>query len=58
MKLDLRGQKMPEYGLVPPGVLGDWNRYAYYFYINGYYYAGMDACAQALAAIGDPRRSR
>lgn len=51
-RLDPRGQKLPEYGLVPPGVLADWNRYAYYFYANGYYAAGLEAAARALAEVG------
>jgi len=44
---------VPEYGLMPPGVLADWHRYAYYFYANGYFYAGLNRCAEALADIGD-----
>jgi hypothetical protein len=50
-RLDARGQPVPEYGLMPPGVLADWNRYAFYFYANGYFYAGLRAAAQALADI-------
>lgn len=53
-RLDPRGEKLPEYGLLPPGVLADWNRYAYYFYANGYYQAGLEAAAQALAEVGVP----
>ncbi len=55
MKLDVRGEKVPEYGLMPPGVLADWERYAYYFYANGYYYAGLNAMADALSSIHDAR---
>jgi hypothetical protein len=52
MKTDPRGEKVPEYGLMPPGVGADWEVYAYYFYLNGYYCAGLASAAQALADIG------
>jgi hypothetical protein len=54
MRLDPSGAKVPEYGLAPPGVIADWGRYAYYFYINGYYCAGLKAIAAALADAGNP----
>ncbi len=50
-RLDPGGQMLPEYGLAPPGVLADWNRYAYYFYANAHYCAGLEATARALADI-------
>ncbi len=53
-KLDARGQKVPEYGLVPPGVYADWNSFFYGFGLNGYYYKGLDEAAKALAAVGTP----
>lgn len=53
-KLDAGGAKVPEYGLMPPGVMADWNAFAYYFCLNGYYYAGLNAAAHALASIGYP----
>ena len=46
------GQPVPEYGLMPPGVMADWNAYAYYFTLNGYYCAGLYHAAQALQSIG------
>lgn len=46
------GEPVPEYGLMPPGVIADWNAYAYYFTLNGYYYAGLLRAARALADIG------
>ena len=52
-RLDPSGQPVPESGLVPPGVLADWERYAYYFYGQGYYYAGLNAVARALGDIHD-----
>lgn len=48
------GEPVPEYGLMPPGVMADWNAYAYYFTLNGYYYAGLQHAARALADIADP----
>ncbi|HOB76569.1 MAG TPA: NPCBM/NEW2 domain-containing protein [Phycisphaerae bacterium] len=48
------GQKQPEYGLMPPGVMADWNAYAYHFCLNGYYYAALQAAAAALAHIDYP----
>jgi len=50
-RLDARGQRLPEYGLVPPGVLADWNRYAYYFYANAHFCAGLEAAGRMLAAV-------
>jgi hypothetical protein len=54
MRLDPSGAKMPEYGLAPPGVIADWGRYALYFYINGYYCAGLKSIADALTDGGHP----
>lgn len=48
-------EKLPEWGFAPPGVLADWNRYAYYFYINGHYCAGLKDMAEALSLIRHPR---
>lgn len=46
------GESTAESGLMPPGPLADWNLYAYYFYGNAYYAAGLRAIAEALADIG------
>ncbi len=54
MRLDPSGAKVPEYGLAPPGVIADWGRYALYFYINGYYCAGLKSIADALSDAGHP----
>ncbi|MBI2435713.1 MAG: hypothetical protein HYV26_22895, partial [Candidatus Hydrogenedentes bacterium] len=51
---DARGAPLPEYGLVPPGVAADWNRFAYRFIQEGHYYAGLAQAAAALAAVGHP----
>jgi len=52
MKPNALGQKPPEYGLMPPGVIADWGVYAYYFSLNSYYSAGLRHAAKALAAAG------
>ena len=53
-RLDVRGQKVPEYGLMPPGVTADWNRYAYRFFNDAQYCAGLRAAAQVLADVSHP----
>lgn len=52
---DLQGAKMPEYGLVPPGTVADWQSWGYIFSAEGYYYAGLARAAEALAEIKDPK---
>jgi hypothetical protein len=52
MKRMPNGEPVPQYGLMPPGVIADWNAYAYYFTLNGYYYAGLYHAARALADAG------
>jgi hypothetical protein len=54
MKLDAYGRKVPEYGLIPPGVQADWSNFLPYFCLSGYYYAGLHEAATALAEIGYP----
>ena len=51
-RLGPRGEKLPEYGLMPPGVEADWNAMAYYFCLNGYFYAGLDNAGRVLGEIG------
>jgi hypothetical protein len=54
-RLRADGEKVPEYGLfTPQGTLCDWDRYAYYFYANAYYYAGLHSVAASLADIREP----
>lgn len=53
-RLDARGGKVPEYGLMPPGVSADWIRYAYRFFNDAQYCAGLEAAARALAGIKHP----
>ena len=52
MRLDAHGEKVPEYGLMPPGVGADWEVYAYYFYLQGYYCAGLREASKALVDVG------
>jgi len=44
----------PEYGLMPPGVMADWNAFAYHFCLNAYYYAGLRDVGTAFGEIGRP----
>ncbi len=53
MVVDASGSKVPEYGLMPPCALADWNVYAFYFYANANYCAGLREAAVALAMVGD-----
>ncbi len=57
-RLDGRGEKMPEYGLVPPGVAADWNRFAYRYVQEGHYCAGLREAARVLGEIGLPGARR
>ncbi len=53
-----KGNKLPEYGLTPPGVTADWSAYGYYFCLAGYFYDGLQSATKALSEIGyeDVRR--
>jgi hypothetical protein len=53
-RLDVHGQRVPEYGLAPPGVSADWNRFAYRLFNDVQYCRGLETAAQALAEIGHP----
>jgi hypothetical protein len=53
-RLDAKGEKAPEYGLFPPGVTADWNRFAYRFFNDAQWYRGLELAGRALADIGDP----
>lgn len=48
-RLDADGNKMPEYGLVPPGVTADWGVFSYRYYNQAHYWAGLARAAAALA---------
>jgi hypothetical protein len=53
-RLDARGQKAPEYGLMTPGVSADWDRFAYRFFNDAQFCAGLELAGRALADVGDP----
>ena len=48
------GEKLPEFGLFPPGVTADWNLFAYRFMMEALYWAGLQSAAEALEDIEDP----
>jgi hypothetical protein len=48
------GQPAWESGLMPPGAMADWEVFAFYFYMNGYFEAGLEAAGRALTAVGHP----
>jgi len=50
-KYDINGNKLPEYGLFPPGVTGDWGFFAYRFYSQAHQYAGLRDSAEVLKQI-------
>jgi hypothetical protein len=54
-RLDAAGQPKPEFGLLPPGVIADWNSFAYHFMMNAYYHAGLREAGAALEAIHHPQ---
>ena len=54
-RLDAEGAKVPEYGLMPPGVTADWDRYAYRFFNDVQYCHGLEAIARR---VGCHRPSR
>ncbi len=51
---DARGQRVPESGLMPPGVSADWNRYAFRFFNDAQYCAGLASASRVLADCGHP----
>jgi hypothetical protein len=55
---DALGNVLPESGLMPPGVVADWNRYAYRFFADALYYAGLSEAARALADVRHPDAPR
>lgn len=53
-RVDINGEKLPEYGLMPPGVGADWNRFAYRFAIQAHFYAGLNGIGNILKEIDHP----
>jgi len=56
-QLDIDGEKVPEYGLMPPGVSADWNRYAYRFFNEAQYCAALREAGRVLAKVNHPNAS-
>ncbi len=54
-KLDPQGKPMPGYGLMPPGVLADWNSFAYHFCMNAYTFAALRELGTILSQAGYPQ---
>lgn len=48
------GAPVRGFGLMPPGVLADWNAFAQHFCMSAYYAAGLRELGNALAAISHP----
>ena len=53
-RLTPSGEKLPEYGLFPPGVFADWNRFGYMVRPEGEFYAGLNAVSKSLGDINYP----
>ncbi len=52
--LDAYGNKTPGYGLMPPGVAADWERFAIIIRVQGEFWAGLRAIGQTYQDIGYP----
>jgi hypothetical protein len=57
MRTGPSGDRVWEYGLLPPGQLEDNEEWQYWFAVNGYAYKGLKYFARALADV-DPEASR
>jgi len=53
-----RGEKIPEYGLLPAGHLEDPDDWGHWFSVNAFAAAGITRLAQALADAGAPEADR
>ena len=51
---DIHGQKTPNYGLTPPGVIADWARFTNTTFQAAHYCAGLREAARVLAEIDHP----
>ena len=58
MLTDPSGEKVWEYGLLPPGHLEDNPEWLYWYAVNGHCYRGMKAVTEVLADIGHPEVER
>jgi hypothetical protein len=43
----------PAEGLMPPGVMADWNAFAYHYCLNAYYYAALHGLGTSLRNLAD-----
>jgi len=53
-RLGVRGRRVPQYGLTPPGVIADWPRFTHSTFQEAHYCAGLREAARVLLAIGHP----
>ena len=53
-RVDARGEKAPNYGLTPPGIIADWARLTNTAFQEAHYYAGLREAARVLATIDHP----
>lgn len=54
MQRDANGRKQPWFGLAPPGVSADWNRFAYRFFNDAQYCAGLREAGRVLGELDRP----
>ncbi|NQT17895.1 MAG: hypothetical protein HQ582_34405 [Planctomycetes bacterium] len=53
-RLDVHGQRAPNYGIMPPGVFADWGRFTNLGVHEAHYCAGLREAARVLAKIDHP----
>jgi len=53
-RLDVHGEKVPNYGIMPPGVIADWGRFTNVGFHEAHYCAGLREAARVLAKIDHP----
>ena len=53
-RLDVHGEQVPNYGIMPPGVIADWGRFTSVGFHEAHYCAGLREAARVLADIDHP----
>ncbi len=53
-RLDVHGERVPNYGIMPPGVFADWARFTNLGVHEAHYCAGLREAARVLAKIDHP----
>lgn len=53
-RVDARGEKVPNYGLTPPGIIADWGRFTNTVFQEAHYCTGLREAARVLGKIGHP----